>query len=1072
MKARNRKAVRAVRLALVFMIGTLAAPAAFAESPGDFLVSIGATWRYLDNGSDQGTAWRATAFADGTWAQGPAELGYGDGGEATVVNCGPNAPGCASANYITTYFRKSFTVSDVSSISALELKLQRDDGAIVYLNGTQIASSNMPVPPITYISPASTAVGGSSETFLITFALSPTGLVNGTNVLAVEIHQNLATSSDISFNASLQVTSGVTLSLARAPYIQNVTPTSAVLRWRTTTASTTRVRWGLSAGSLTNTVDVAGTRTEHVVPITGLPTETKIFYSVGSTTQTLAGGDANHYLEVPPLAGQRRPIRIWVTGDHGVCAASAQGCIDAPAVRNGYTTYAGGQLADLWLMLGDNAYNSGTDTEFTNGQFNIYPTIMRNTPFWSAPGNHEFGTGGADSPTQTGPYYDSHTFPTAGEAGGVASGTEAYYSFDYGNVHVVTLDSHDTSRTAPANPTTNICPIGGGGAGAMYQWACADLAATDKDFVVAIWHHPPYTKGSHDSDSESQLIEMRQRFQPVMEAYGVDLVLTGHSHSYERSVLLDGHYGLSGTYSPGLHAVDAGDGDPAGNGAYVKSNLGTDPNTGTVSAVPGSASQISGGSLNHPVMETSLNILGSMVIDVVGRQLDARMIGVSGNVLDHFQIVKGGVLPVCSDGIDQDGDGRFDHPSDPGCASVAGTIENPECNDGLDNDADLLIDLADGDCSSASDNLEAPPPPACGDGLDNDGDTLIDFPADPGCASAGSTTESPQCNDGTDNDSDTLIDLSDPGCLGASDDDEFAIFPSCSDALDNDGDTLIDFPADPGCVDAMSNVENPQCDDGTDNDGDTLVDLADPDCADGADPIEAPACADGLDNDGDTLADFPTDPGCATANSNDESPECNDGSDNDGDTLVDLADPGCASASDDIELAVFPACSDGLDNDGDTVVDFPADPGCASAAATLENPQCNDGADNDGDTLVDLADPQCVSASHNLESMPLPACGNGVDDDGDTLIDYPADPGCLNAASVLENPACDDDLDNDGDTAIDWDGGSGMATPDPQCAVAFRNLETPNPPSGCGLGAELVIALPLLAALSRRARRR
>lgn len=543
--------LRAIRKAVFLATLASLAGAAHAESPGDFLVPTGATWKYLDNGTDQGTAWRATGFADGGWAQGPAELGYGDGGEATVVNCGPSAPTCTSGNYITTYFRKSFSVVDQSSIAGLELKIQRDDGAVVYINGVEVARTNMPATTISYTTLASTAVSGSGETTYITFPLSPSVVTNGTNVVAVEVHQSGATSSDISFNLSLQVTSGASVSLVRAPYLQNVTPTSAVVRWRTSAAATTRVKWALSAAAITtpcnapscNQVDVAGTRTEHVVSLTGLPTETKIFYSVGTTSATLAGGDANHYLEVPPVAGQRRPIRIWVTGDHGYCAVSSQGCTDAAAVRNGYTTYAGANLADLWLMLGDNAYNSGTDTEFTNGQFNVYPTIMRNTPFWSAPGNHEFGAGGADSPTQTGPYYDSHTFPTAGEAGGVPSGTEAYYSFDYGNVHVITLDSHDTSRTAPASPTTNICPPGGGGAGAMYQWACADLAASTKDFTIAIWHHPPYSKGSHNSDTESQLIEMRERFLPVMEKYGVDLVLTGHSHSYERSVLLNGHYG-------------------------------------------------------------------------------------------------------------------------------------------------------------------------------------------------------------------------------------------------------------------------------------------------------------------------------------------------------------------------------------------------------------------------------------------------------------------------------------------------------------------------------------------------
>jgi hypothetical protein len=867
----------ATRIVVAATLSWIAAAAiAHAESPGDFLVTTGATWRYLDDGTDQGTAWRATGFADGGWAQGPAELGYGDGGEATIVDCGPSSPTCTSGNSITTYFRKRFTVVDAASIQGLELKIQRDDGAVVFLNGAQIATTNMPGGSITYTTLASTAVGGADETAYLTFPISPAELVNGPNVLAVEVHQRGATSSDISFDASLEVTPGLTLSLARAPYLQNVTPIGAVVRWRTNTASTTRVLWGLAPALLTNTAEVAGTRTEHVVPITGLPTETRIYYSVGSTTQTLAGGDANHFLDVPPLAGQRRPIRIWVTGDHGMCAATAQGCTDAAAVRNGYTTFAGANLADLWLMLGDNAYGSGTDTEFTNGQFNVYPTIMRNTPFWSAPGNHEFGSGGADSPTQSGPYYDSHTFPTAGEAGGVPSGTEAYYSFDYGSIHVITLDSHDTSRTAPSNPTTNICPAGGGGAGAMYQWACADLAATDKDFIIAIWHHPPYTKGSHDSDTESQLIEMRQRFLPVMERYGVDLVLTGHSHSYERSVLLDEHYGHSTTYSPALHAVDAGDGSPTGDGAYEKAAIGPFGNTGTISALTGSASQIDGGSLNHPVMEKSLSILGSMVIDVVGRQLDARMIGVAGNVLDHFQIVKGPVLPVCDDGIDQDADALFDYPNDP-------------------------------DCASASDDTEQPPPPVCSNGLDDDGDTFIDYPADPGCASALSTNESPQCNDGLDNDSDTLTDLVDPGCLDGADDDESAIFPSCSNGLDDDGDTLIDFPNDPGCVDAMSNLEDPQCSDALDNDGDTLTDLADPDCASAADDLEQPppaVCSDGLDNDGDGLTDFPADPGCFGAGWPNEQPKCDDELDNDGDGKIDwdggigsgTPDPQCVHA--------------------------------------------------------------------------------------------------------------------------------------------------------------------------------
>jgi hypothetical protein len=96
-----------------------------------------------------------------------------------------------------------------------------------------------------------------------------------------------------------------------------------------------------------------------------------------------------------------------------------------------------------------------------------------------------------------------------------------------------------------------------------------------------------------------------------------------------------------------------------------------------------------------------------------------------------------------------------------------------------------------------------------------------------------------------------------------------------------------------------------------------------------------------------------------------------------------------------------------------------------------------------------------------------PACSDGIDDDGDGLTDYPADPGCKDPASALENPGCDDDLDNDGDGTVDWDGGAALGTPDAYCVNhgSWENRETP---SGCGLGAELAVLIPLLACWRRR----
>src|SRR5438046_225330 len=108
------------------------------------VIPVGSTWKYLANGTDQGTLWRSPSFNDGAWPSGPAKLGYGSGGEATAVSFGPDA----NNKYITTYFRRAFTVATPALFTGLTLTLQRDDGAVVYLNGTEVFRSNMPAGTI------------------------------------------------------------------------------------------------------------------------------------------------------------------------------------------------------------------------------------------------------------------------------------------------------------------------------------------------------------------------------------------------------------------------------------------------------------------------------------------------------------------------------------------------------------------------------------------------------------------------------------------------------------------------------------------------------------------------------------------------------------------------------------------------------------------------------------------------------------------------------------------------------------------------------------------------------------
>ncbi|MDQ3685769.1 MAG: fibronectin type III domain-containing protein [Acidobacteriota bacterium] len=603
----------------LFFLCLLSAVAAQANAADTNLISAGATWKYLDNGSDQGTAWRASAFNDSAWPSGTAQLGYGDGGETTLVAYGPDP----NNKYITTYFRRSFNIADAAAFSSVTLRLLRDDGAVVYLNGAEVWRSNMPAGAVGYQTVASTAVGGADESTFFQTSISPGLLVNGTNVLAVELHQSGGTSSDISFDLQLigsdSAPTGATV--ARGPYLQTGTPTSVVVRWRTDISTDTRVRYGTVQGSLLSNADGAASTSEHEVTISNLTPNTKYFYSVGSTTQTLAGNDADHFFVTSPTVGSVTPTRIWILGDSGTADANAR------LVRDAYYNFAGASHTNLWLMLGDNAYNSGTDSEYQAAVFNMYPTMLRKSVLWPTIGNHD--TASSSTPPPSLPYFAMFTLPTNAEAGGLASGTERYYSFDYGNIHFICLDSMSSDRS----PT-----------GAMATWLRNDLAATTQNWIIAFWHHPPYTKGSHNSDTESELVQMRENFLPILEDGGVDLVLAGHSHSYERSFLIDGHYGTSGTFTNTMKK-DGGSGRADGTGAYSKSSVGAAPHEGAVYAVAGSSGKISGGTLNHPAMFISLNFLGSMVFDVNGNQLDAKFLRENGTVADYFTINKGGSAP-------------------------------------------------------------------------------------------------------------------------------------------------------------------------------------------------------------------------------------------------------------------------------------------------------------------------------------------------------------------------------------------------------------------------------------------
>jgi hypothetical protein len=590
-------------LASLFLLGA-ASPLTARQT----LIPAGAEWKYWLRASELPSGWAAPELNDERWVTGRAELGYGDGDETTVV-----APiGGEPLGSAAIYFRKSFTVNDPSIIRGLMLRLLRDDGAVIFLNGVEIHRDNMPAGPVLATTMATAAVSGTAEKNFQSTTMTATGLVRGTNTLAVEIHQASENSSDLSFD--LELIGLETATVTRGPYLQQGTPESVVLRWRTDLPTIGRVTYGTTEGDLSRSVEEEETTTDHELALTGLRPNTQYFYAVGTPSGDLASGDDFAFFTAP-LAGTVQPVRLWVLGDSGTKNANAA------AVSTAYEKFNGRARTDLWLMLGDNAYDTGTDAEYQAAVFDMYPAMLRQSVLWPTIGNHD--TAQSTNPSPTLPYFQMFTLPTRAEAGGVPSGTEKYYSFDYANIHFVCLDSMTSGRAAD---------------GAMATWLQNDLSSTNQPWIIAFWHHPPYTKGSHDSDKELELIEMREKFLPLLEAGGVDLVMTGHSHSYERSYLLNGHYGASTTLTPEMK-IDSGTGSATGGGAYRKPGDNA-PFKGAVYITAGSSGQISGGPLNHPAMCVSLNNLGSMVLDVNGPRLEARFLRENATVVDSFVIEK------------------------------------------------------------------------------------------------------------------------------------------------------------------------------------------------------------------------------------------------------------------------------------------------------------------------------------------------------------------------------------------------------------------------------------------------
>ena len=403
----------------------------------------------------------------------------------------------------------------------------------------------------------------------------------------------------------------------RAPYFQKQAADAMSVLWHTAEPEMGVVRYGLSPENLDAELkeEIAGEA--HELRLSGLQAGQRYYYAVGNTESMNYGGSEDDWFMTAPETGADTAVRLWVIGDSGKPGKLAWSVRDAMKSWVENNPREDKPYIDQWVTLGDNAYRSGSNQQYRFAFFDSYSTILKNIAPWPGYGNHD---------ARRWTFFDIFSLPEQAESGGVASGTEHYYSFDYANVHTVMLDSQESDRES---------------GGEMLSWLKRDLEAyqaSAQDWLIVAFHHPPYSKGSHDSDDEDdsggRLVDMRQFVLPVLEQYGADLVLSGHSHGYERSYLMDCHYGDSSQFGD-KNIVSRGV-----EGNHIDFIKARGAHSGTVYVVAGASAKVDRAAMNHPAMAVSMMKAGSLVIDVEGDYLISRYINADAEVEDEFTIEK------------------------------------------------------------------------------------------------------------------------------------------------------------------------------------------------------------------------------------------------------------------------------------------------------------------------------------------------------------------------------------------------------------------------------------------------
>ena len=520
----------ALAISACALIGTMGA---FAETV--VLLPRNAIWSYQDSGRDLGTAWRAADLPDGSWKTGKAPLGFGDDVSetdptlpvGTVVGFGPNA----EDKPMTTYFRTEVEVGNLVGYEALSVYIHVDDGAVVYINGTEAFRRGIKTEgPVAY----SSSAGFKPKEETLTLPVSI--LRQGRNTIAAEVHQDNGQSSDLWFELGIvAIRSTKTATAAPAVLVPDPSaplgdPTKVVLTvygdtrnemgftWYTTTASdgndvqvvtdTGTPPDFSKARSFTGTWSLAANSPKevlHKAAASGLSAGNAYWYRVGDAPRKLWSEPGR--FTTSPESGDFSFINFTDTQakneEEAILSAKTISAATA-TFKDASFIISNGDLVDVGMMEQQWDWLLGHSS-----------SSFRNLPHAPAAGNHE---------EDKNSFIDHFNLKTPA---GAPTAAGAYYSFNWSNAHFIVLNTNEDSPE-----WANLSP-------AQVEWFKTDAASAKRagaEWIIVSIHKGPYTTSSHASDDDIMGANgIRTKFAPLMDDYEVDLVLQGHDHIYARS---------------------------------------------------------------------------------------------------------------------------------------------------------------------------------------------------------------------------------------------------------------------------------------------------------------------------------------------------------------------------------------------------------------------------------------------------------------------------------------------------------------------------------------------------------